>query len=97
MKKTETPLVMEINIRLATKDDLTEEFLLKPVPGKHRKKRRPRWGQPYFIKSSITGRVDAGVRIINNHTDRDQLTELFKNKMVYVPCGYFDTPATTEF
>lgn len=92
-EKEATILVMEINIRPATKDDLTEEWLLKPVPKKHRAQRRLRYGQPYFVRSQRTGKVDAGVKILNGETNKDELLEYFKNKMIYVPCGYFDTPA----
>lgn len=89
--------VLHHDVRLARVEDLVEPYLLQPVPEKHQGKMRPRWGQPYYIRSIKTGRMDAGAKIIGIDTDIQELKEQFRNQMIYVPCSYFDTPATTEF
>tara|TARA_R110002050_G_scaffold126085_3_gene246759 strand:- start:621 stop:869 length:249 start_codon:yes stop_codon:yes gene_type:complete len=44
-------------------------------------------GQPFWLKSMITGKFDNKPEIISMHTDPGELAEWLKNEMIYVPAS----------
>lgn len=79
-QKTQEEVV--IKLRLAEPQDLKEDrFTL-------------RTGQPFWIRSMISGTFDNGPRILSAATNTLELAQWLSNKMIYVPVSSLD--ATTK-
>tara|TARA_R100001530_G_C4308923_1_gene152488 strand:- start:1170 stop:1421 length:252 start_codon:yes stop_codon:yes gene_type:complete len=48
-------------------------------------------GQPFWLKSMITGKFDNRMEIINIDTDPGELAEWLRNDMIYVPASSLES------
>lgn len=54
------------------------------------KENAPRIGQPYWLRSTIEGRVDNKPYLISEETNWEELREYLKLGMVYIPISDID-------
>ncbi|RZJ71097.1 hypothetical protein [Flavobacterium sp.] len=77
MSEISKPLAtVTMNLVLAEYFDLTDH------------QHRPRYGVMYFLKSQLTGKIDQKPYYLTEQTDKRELNQYFKEKMVYVPSAF---------
>lgn len=92
MTTTETKQFTEVSIkmRLATSKDFNRTVVLLDPNRNPYEKILPKLGQPYWIQSQSTGRVDNRNYQISEDTDWVQFKDYLRREMIYVPASYFE-------
>lgn len=86
----QTFIEVSIKMRLGTSKDFKKEVLKLNEQGILETKIEPKEGQPYWLKSQITGKVDNRNYQISEDTDWPEFKDYLRREMVYVPAGYFE-------
>ena len=86
----QTFVEVTIKMRLGVSTDFRKEVLKINDDGLLEEKTEPNYGQPYYIKSQTTGKVDNRNYQISEDTDWVEFKDYLRREMIYVPAGYFE-------
>lgn len=87
--ETEQFLEVPVKLRLATSKDFHIE-INKIENSVLKTEYKPKIGQPYWLKSVKTGKVDNKNYQISDNTDWSEFKKYLRLDMVYVPASYFE-------
>lgn len=95
MTATQTTEVVEVSIkmRLGKAEDFKVEVNELNNEGFLEEKIKPKYGQPYWLKSEVDGTFDNRNYQITEDMDKDDWDEFrdyLRKEMVYVPLSYFE-------
>lgn len=95
MTATQTTEVVEVSIkmRLGKAEDFKVEVNELNNEGFLEAKIKPKYGQPYWLKSEVDGSFDNRNYQITEDMDKDDWDEFrdyLRKEMVYVPLSYFE-------
>lgn len=58
--------------------------------GRAKQNKLPKMGQPYWMRSAITGEIDNNCRLVEPSTDWDEIRKALKSGQIYVPASTLD-------
>lgn len=90
-----TFVTASIKLRLATADDFRKEVYTE-AGATALKKYVPKYGQPYWVKSMVSGEFDNWNYIVDENTDWPELRQYLAHKMVYVPARFYELSEANE-
>ncbi|MBL87179.1 MAG: hypothetical protein CMO82_11035 [Winogradskyella sp.] len=92
MTATETTTVEEVSIkmRLGKAEDFRIEVPELDTNGIWKTIKKPKIGQPYWLKSQVNNQFDNRNYQISEDTDWTEFKDYLRRDMVYVPLSYFE-------
>lgn len=87
----EKKITATIQLRQAIAADFhTTAWTTDGDSGKVKQNKLPKMGQPYWMRSAITGDIDNNCRLVDSATNWDEIRAALKSGQIYVPVSTLD-------